>query len=98
MSYKQYPVICVADPFHADIFAFPGWYWLNAYDPEKKDNKYIQTHTGLALPYANWGPVQPSNGYERCVVVTARTTTWNDIYCHGTPAIICEYDTSWAGG
>ena len=70
---------------------------MDAYDPEK-DNKYIRTHTGLALPYTNWAGVQPSNPNEKCIMVAATSTSWNDVYCHGTSAIICEFDVIWAGG
>ena len=71
-----------------------GWSLLDAYDVDE-DNLYRQSRTGMALPYDNWAPNEPSNPYDKCAYLHFSTTTWNDRDCRkGTP-FICEYDLVW---
>ena len=65
-----------------------GWYLVDAYDPEG-NSQYIQTRTGLPLPYANWGPGEPSSRADKCVY---SVNAWNDKPCEVNCPVVCEYD------
>ena len=60
---------------------------MDVYDPEG-DHRYIQTRTGLALPYVNWAPGEPSNTADKCAY---SVNTWNDNPWEKKFHVICEY-------
>ena len=78
------------------VKAFIGRSWVDAYDPEG-DNEFIQTRTGLSLPYTNWHHGEPNSWNEKCVYIGLGDGTWNDFSCWRTVPFVCEDDIIWTG-
>ena len=79
-------------------FTFTGFIersWVDAYDPESH-NQYIQTRTGVTLPYANWAAGQPNFQWQKCALIGFRgMASWNDVACNIAVPFACEYDVNW---
>ena len=74
----------------SEVFLSAAWMRVDAHDPTG-NRVYIQSRTGLPLPYADWRTGEP-NGNNQCVYIDTGSTGWNDELCSKLIPIICEYD------
>ena len=75
-----------------------GWVWVDAHDPDG-DGVYIQSRTGLALPFENWKAGEPNNlSVEKCGYLATEYLSWNNVRCGDDVPIVCEYDIVWKMG
>lgn len=67
----------------------PGGLWWTGGVKDKNGVDWIWENSSSKMNFTNWGPAQPNNGGEECVV-TWGSGQWSDYSCNYKFSISCE--------
>lgn len=67
----------------------PGGSWWIGGVKDKNGVDWVWDNSSSEMTFTNWGPLQPNNGGEECVVMWG-SGQWSDYGCNYKYIIICE--------
>lgn len=68
----------------------PGGSWWTGGVKDKNGVDWIWENSSTEMAFTNWGPSQPNNGGEECVIMWGDAGQWSDYRCNYLFSIICE--------
>lgn len=68
----------------------PGGSWWIGGVKDTNGVDWIWENSSSKMAFTNWGPLQPNNGGEKCVVMSSYAGQWSDYGCNYKYSIFCE--------